>query len=113
MSEKAICGLCGEPMPAGEEMFNYHGLSGPCPKPPLPTPPVDYRDCLELAGQIAERVECYEGDDLLGQIIPAIKPVIGELIRLRRVVESRSLAWAAAEEKARRDAAEGGYYTSH
>lgn len=22
-------------MPAGEEMFNYHGYSGPCPKPPL------------------------------------------------------------------------------
>lgn len=22
-------------MPAGEQMFFYHGLSGPCPKPPL------------------------------------------------------------------------------
>ena len=31
MSE-ARCGLCGEPMPPGEEMFNYHGYSGPCPK---------------------------------------------------------------------------------
>lgn len=29
------CELCGEPMPAGEEMFKYHGYSGPCPKPPL------------------------------------------------------------------------------
>lgn len=29
------CQLCGEPMPEGEEMFNYHGYSGPCPKPPL------------------------------------------------------------------------------
>jgi hypothetical protein len=27
------CELCGEPMPAGEEVFNYHGFSGPCPKP--------------------------------------------------------------------------------
>lgn len=26
-----ICGLCGQPMPPGEEMFRYHGLSGPCP----------------------------------------------------------------------------------
>ena len=34
-AEKAICKLCGEPMPAGEEMFKYHGYSGPCPKPPL------------------------------------------------------------------------------
>ena len=31
----AKCGLCGEPMPAGEEMFNYHGYSGGCPVPPL------------------------------------------------------------------------------
>ncbi len=29
------CQLCGEPMAPGEEMFNYHGFSGPCPKPPL------------------------------------------------------------------------------
>jgi hypothetical protein len=26
------CQLCGEPMPPGEEMFNYHGYSGPCPE---------------------------------------------------------------------------------
>lgn len=31
----ARCELCGEPMPAGEDMFKYHGYSGPCPKPPL------------------------------------------------------------------------------
>lgn len=29
------CKVCGEVMPWGEEMFNYHGYSGPCPKPPL------------------------------------------------------------------------------
>lgn len=23
-------------MPTGEEMFTFHGYSGPCPKPPLP-----------------------------------------------------------------------------
>lgn len=33
---EAICQICGEPMPKGEEMFNYHGYSGKCPKPPLP-----------------------------------------------------------------------------
>ena len=33
-----MCELCGEPMPLGEEMFKYHGYSGPCPKPPLPKP---------------------------------------------------------------------------
>ena len=36
MSDKPKCELCGEPMPDGEEMFKYHGYSGPCPKPPLP-----------------------------------------------------------------------------
>lgn len=35
-TEKATCQLCGEPMSPGEEMFNFHGYSGPCPKPPLP-----------------------------------------------------------------------------
>jgi hypothetical protein len=25
------CELCGQPMPEGEEMFKYHGYSGPCP----------------------------------------------------------------------------------
>jgi hypothetical protein len=34
MTEKALCQLCGEPMPTGEEMFKYHGYSGNCPKPP-------------------------------------------------------------------------------
>lgn len=29
------CEICGEMMPRGEEMFKYHGSSGPCPKPPL------------------------------------------------------------------------------
>lgn len=37
--EKAVCQLCGEPMPKGEEMFKYHGYSGPCPKPPKPVSP--------------------------------------------------------------------------
>lgn len=37
-SEQPKCELCGEPMPPGEEMFKIHGLSGNCPKPPLPRP---------------------------------------------------------------------------
>lgn len=32
------CELCGESMPPGEEVFKFHGYSGPCPKPPLPKP---------------------------------------------------------------------------
>jgi hypothetical protein len=29
--EIAVCEICGEPMPPGEEMFKFHGYSGPCP----------------------------------------------------------------------------------
>jgi len=31
-TDEAKCLLCGELMPPGEEIFNYHGYSGPCPK---------------------------------------------------------------------------------
>jgi hypothetical protein len=37
-ADSVICGLCGEPMPPGEQMFKYHGFSGPCPKPPCNLP---------------------------------------------------------------------------
>jgi hypothetical protein len=53
MNEPAKCQVCGEPMPPGEEMFNYHGYSGPCPKPPLTKPPVS-----TVALEIAARVWC-------------------------------------------------------
>lgn len=36
MTNVSVCELCGEPMPPGEEMFKFHGYSGPCPKPPKP-----------------------------------------------------------------------------
>lgn len=32
----AKCDLCGEPMPEHEQMFKFHGYSGPCPAPPKP-----------------------------------------------------------------------------
>lgn len=35
MTDKPTCNVCGHPMPEGEEMFNFHGYSGPCPVPPL------------------------------------------------------------------------------
>lgn len=38
MTEKANCTICGHPMPPGEEMFKFHGYSGPCPKPALIAP---------------------------------------------------------------------------
>lgn len=54
--ERVLCGLCGEPMPPGEEMFNYHGYSGPCPKqageatpPATPAEPPDQHKQLHRA----------------------------------------------------------------
>ncbi len=47
----------------------------------------DYRDCLDLSGAIAGAVESYDSDDLLEPIIPHLKPVIGELLALRRESE--------------------------
>ena len=38
MTETTKCNICGEPMPQGEQMFKFHGYSGPCPKPPLLKP---------------------------------------------------------------------------
>lgn len=37
---KAHCAICCQPMPEGEEMFRFHGYSGPCPAPPA-EPPAD------------------------------------------------------------------------
>lgn len=33
-SVPGICDVCGKPMPEGEEMFKFHGYSGPCPSEP-------------------------------------------------------------------------------
>lgn len=44
------CTICGEPMPPGEEMFNFHGYSGDCPKPPL-RPTAAERDPLRAEHQ--------------------------------------------------------------
>lgn len=44
----------------------------------------DQRDCLEVAGQIAKAVESYEGEDLLGQIVPHLRPLIVKLQWLRK-----------------------------
>ena len=52
----ARCGLCGELMPPGEEMFRFHGYSGPCPKPalqpPCPECPPGRKPHAERVGEI-------------------------------------------------------------
>lgn len=51
-------------------------------------PNADYRDCLELAGAIAESINKYDSDDDLEPIIPHLQPVIGELLELRALVSA-------------------------
>lgn len=65
------CGLCGEPMPEGEEMFNYHGYSGPCPKAgfekadPVAELRAHYNDLLAMQDQ-SETVPLSKALDAVG-----------------------------------------------
>lgn len=48
-----ICELCGNHLPRGEEMFRYHGYSGPCP--PTKQKSVDERYIDELLDSYEDR----------------------------------------------------------
>lgn len=48
----ANCELCGKPMPEGEEMFKYHGQSGPCPSKPMSTDD-ELNGILELVASVS------------------------------------------------------------
>ena len=65
----AKCELCGEPMPPGEEVFNYHGYSGPCPKPPLPKNEPTARQKVRDAvlALIRAKIEATTGDGFGGR----------------------------------------------
>lgn len=60
------CGICGEPMPPNEQMFKYHGFSGPCPKPPLKAEQVE-----QSADWWMERAD-REGDHAVGAVGGAV-----------------------------------------
>lgn len=63
MNKSAICHRCGEPMPEGEEMFFYHGYSGPCPKSTLvPTNPsqVEVEEIVKLKTELQQLKERHE-----------------------------------------------------
>lgn len=61
------CILCGESMPPGEEMFKFHGYSGPCPKPPLPKKRAEWIDAA--AKECADRVLVGGGANTFAEII--------------------------------------------
>ncbi len=47
---------------------------------------MDYHDCMDLAGAIAEHVQFYDSDDLPGHIVPVIKPIVGRVMQLEAAV---------------------------
>lgn len=67
MDEQAKCELCGEPMPPGEQMFKFHGYSGPCPKPPLPRNRPAWID--QAARECAASVLIGAGNESFAEII--------------------------------------------
>lgn len=62
MKKEAKCTICGEPMQDGEEMFKFHGYSGPFPKPPMPK---EEKNHLLDAVKIAYRKH-HMGDNSVG-----------------------------------------------
>lgn len=65
MSDKpAICELCGEPMPEHEQMFKFHGYSGPCPKPPL--------------AKETKATQRYNSDDAFSLLVDKIQHAVNE-----------------------------------
>lgn len=102
MSEAATCAICGQPMPEGEEMFNYHGYSGPCPAPALPresTPEErKHRRLYDILAGINDAIEV--GDDGYARFAS-----LNDRDRLRDVVrELEPEALAIHEREAQREA---------
>jgi hypothetical protein len=71
MTEQAKCELCGEPMPENEQMFRYHGYSGPCPKSPLPRPMTPTKETMEMAREWLAHTICsfHRDEDCLAALL--------------------------------------------
>lgn len=76
------CQLCGEPMPAGETMFKYHGYSGPCPKPPLKKVEFDVAGNPKLELTVLER-EAINALNTLAALPDEVLTVIPVELRMR------------------------------
>lgn len=69
------CSLCGEPMPAGEEMFKFHGFSGSCPKPPIQKPTSKERIDAALARM---QTEAFAECSLAEEVEAILREVLAE-----------------------------------
>lgn len=115
-----LCEVCGEPMPEGEEMFKYHGYSGPCPKPPkakvveaetLDKPvsvkqaPLSQLDVIErIARKIADIYVSYETScsaeqdaGILKNMVEGVSAILRSELSVKQATQSQELI-AAAEQ---------------
>lgn len=76
------CQMCGEPMPASETMFKYHGYSGPCPKPPLKKVELDVAGNQKLELTVLER-EAINVLNTVAALPDAVLAVIPVELRMR------------------------------
>lgn len=90
--EKAICGLCGEPMPEGEQIFEYHGYSGPCPKPPLPQASKPNTRFDPDASSIKEKLLLWLCDRIEIGIIPN-EATVDEILEITGTTDKREAGW--------------------
>lgn len=99
---KAKCSICGEPMPEGEEMFKYHGYSGPCPAPALPPA---LTDAERLATRIYDTLAAISEASKVGEDGYARFGSTSDADRLRDLVRELEPAALACHERAiQRDA---------
>ena len=103
MNDTVKCAICGEPMPQGEEMFNFHGYSGPCPKPPILQP--------HQQRVVAEKAELDKKAIALRDFI-GNNPVFETLdpAEQERLREQNDVMWQYSEILGARIAAFGGAY---
>lgn len=90
MNDKPKCALCGEPMPAGEEMFKHHGYSGNCPKPPLPPKPqlLASTDAVGWLRSLKNSTDNEQYYEIAQQAIDALEASAGEVERLTSDVDA-------------------------
>lgn len=92
------CTLCGEPMPKGEEMFQYHGYSGDCPKKPIDKKPDHYMMQFFKFSHLPDHLKTVSSDfHTLAVVIDKNFPENPEkTMALRKLLEAKDCAVRAA-----------------
>ena len=108
MSESR-CELCGHPMPVGEEMFSFHGYSGPCPAPPVDACH-QADDYIEERGDFIEETtitRTYLRNKTKDEIIEHVMRLLSENDKLA----AENLCWKGCTNNVRAVCEQAGYAT--